>query len=357
LRGLYKIKIFQALIKMPIKFIFLLILLLPQMDVSFAGPPKPGSRYYAYFVPDNFSNDTLPGGQEYRDSLASLRKHVNSLKNANAQLREKNKELQLGQKQFKDSINKLNNRIRELIILTEKEKKPAAQINDVGGMVVSKIDNREGLYDVIGLNYPENKIEMALNNASSVKLKKIDNLLAQLQKPNKEVLFITNGGMYQTDNSPKGLYVENGKVITPIDNKTGDGNFYMQPNGVFLLTKTNAMVVKSADYNKYQAGTVFATQSGPMLVIDGMINKNFSKGSSNKVIRSGIGINDKGKVFFVISNTEVSFYDFAMVFSKNLNCRNALFLDGAISRMYSPRLKRSETGGNFGVLIYAVKDK
>jgi uncharacterized protein YigE (DUF2233 family) len=39
------------------------------------------------------------------------------------------------------------------------------------------------------------------------------------------------------------------------------------------------------------------------------------------------------------------------LFQQVLHCRQALFLDGAISRMYLPAIQRHEQGGAFGAMI------
>ena len=94
----------------------------------------------------------------------------------------------------------------------------------------------------------------------------------------------------------------------------------------------------------------FATQSGPMLVIEGQINSEFKIGSSNLYIRNGVCILENGRVIFAISRRKVNFYDFAAYF-KNAGCRNALYLDGFVSRMYAPESNITETDGDFGVII------
>ena len=129
------------------------------------------------------------------------------------------------------------------------------------------------------------------------------------------------------------------------------GNFYLQPNGVFLLTAKRAMVVPSNQYQSIKDKILFATQSGPMLVIDGQLHPAFTRGSKNGNIRSGVGIDTGGRVVFAISNALSNYYDFATLFQKALHCNQALFLDGAISRMYLPALQRHEQGGAFGAMI------
>ena len=81
-------------------------------------------------------------------------------------------------------------------------------------------------------------------------------------------------------------------------------------------------------------------QSGPMLLMSGLINPVFNQNSQNKYVRCGVGlfVNTKSEKFlvFAISNTPVSFYDFADFFNKKFKCNNALCLESAGSAIYFP---------------------
>jgi uncharacterized protein YigE (DUF2233 family) len=186
-------------------------------------------------------------------------------------------------------------------------------------------------------------------------LRSIQNLKTYLENKDLHLLFALNGGMYKEDNSPLGLFIQDQKKLSSINTYEGNGNFYLKPNGVFYITTDKkAEVCKTIDFvdsEKIQ----YATQSGPMLLIDGEIHPVFKKGSSNLNIRNGVGILPDGKIVFAISKKEINFYDFASYF-KNLGCKNALYLDGFVSRMYLPEKKWKQTDGNFGVII-GVTDK
>ena len=159
-----------------------------------------------------------------------------------------------------------------------------------------------------------------------------------------------NGGMYKADHTPQGLYIENKKTETPVDTTSGNGNFYLKPNGNFYITAVNtAVICSTADF--YDNGAIkYATQSGPMLVNNNQIHPAFQKGSTNLNIRNGVGILPGGKVVFVMSESLINFYDFANYF-KTLGCRNALYLDGLVSRTYLPAQHWIQTDGDFGVMI------
>lgn len=185
-------------------------------------------------------------------------------------------------------------------------------------------------------------------------LKSIQNLKAYMASKDKHLKFAMNGGMFRKDNSAQGLFIQHHVTITPLDTASGNGNFYMKPNGVFYLTDANeAVICKTSDFADNNAISL-ATQSGPMLLIDGEIHPAFKKGSANLNIRNGVGILPGNQLVFVISKVEVNFYDFASYF-KDLGCRNALYLDGFVSRMYLPEKKWEQLDGNFGVMIGVVE--
>jgi uncharacterized protein YigE (DUF2233 family) len=181
-------------------------------------------------------------------------------------------------------------------------------------------------------------------------LRSIQNLKSFVERNKKELRFAMNGGMYTQDNSPQGLYIENGVTLKPLDTVSGKGNFYLRPNGVFYLTKDKKAVVSETSKFVDDGEVNFATQSGPMLVIDGEIHSAFKMGSKNLNIRNGVGILPDNRVVFVVSRVEVNFYDFAEYF-KTLNCRNALYLDGFVSRTWLPEKNSNQLDGNFGVII------
>jgi len=128
----------------------------------------------------------------------------------------------------------------------------------------------------------------------------------------------------------------------------------MQPNGVFYINNSKvASICKTSDFFK-STEVKFATQSGPMLVIDGKLHSKFQKKSQSKFVRNGVGILPNGDVLFVMSKHTINFYDFANFF-KSKGCENALYLDGFVSRTYLPSKKWIQEDGDFGVMIGVTK--
>ena len=176
----------------------------------------------------------------------------------------------------------------------------------------------------------------------------------------KTLVFAFNAGMYQSDFSPMGLYIEDGRELHPASKTTpphSSGpvpNFYKKPNGIFYLGEKGAGILPTDRFLKQNIKPQLATQSGPMLVIDNQINPIFIVGSTDRTRRSGIGICDSGAIRFAVSEDAVNFHDFARLFRDHLQCPNALFLDGGGGAgIYVPALKRNDISwhGGYGPMF------
>jgi len=167
--------------------------------------------------------------------------------------------------------------------------------------------------------------------------------------------FAMNAGMYHQDRSPVGLYVENGHELKRANTANGPGNFHMKPNGVFYVKGDSAGVVETGRYLRQRPAAEIATQSGPMLVIDGKIHPKISDEGASRKRRNGVGVRDSHTVVFAISDGPVSFGAFARLFRDGLGCRNALFLDGSISSLYAPNLGRADAIFPMGPIIGAFE--
>lgn len=154
----------------------------------------------------------------------------------------------------------------------------------------------------------------------------------------RDYLMLTNGGMFHPQGVPVGLFQHDSIIVQRLNVSEGYGNFFLLPNGVFYVTKDHqagvleSKIFRDSIYNK-ETPLHIATQSGPMLLIDGKFHPKFQEQSTSKYIRSGVGVTDKQKVIFIISEEVVNLYTFAKIF-KEKGCKNALYLDGAISTMY-----------------------
>jgi uncharacterized protein YigE (DUF2233 family) len=158
----------------------------------------------------------------------------------------------------------------------------------------------------------------------------------------RRLLFATNAGMYRPDYRPAGLYIENGRELVRANTNAGPGNFHMKPNGVFYVAGKVAGVLETGAFLEHKPQAEFATQSGPMLVINNRFHPRFMRSGGSRKHRNGVGVLDSNTVLFAISEVEVSFAEFARLFRDKLRCKNALFLDGgSVPALYSPEAPRS----------------
>ena len=197
-------------------------------------------------------------------------------------------------------------------------------------------------------------IEFYWKNADGEIFKSIKNLKENAEKSGRKLRFAMNGGMYQEDNKPLGLFISGGKIVTELNTRNAQGNFYLKPNGVFYITADRQAAVVTTENFQNSERIKFATQSGPMLLVNGQINPSFTKGSDNLYVRNGVCVLKDGKVVFSISSVKVNFYDFAAHF-QSLGCQNALYLDGFVSRMYLPEQNLNNLDGDFGVIIGIIE--
>ncbi len=159
-----------------------------------------------------------------------------------------------------------------------------------------------------------------------------------------------NAGMYHPDRRPVGLYIEGAEQTAPLLTGGSPGNFGMLPNGVFWSNGSRVFVTETLAFDVLEAEPDFATQSGPMLVIDGALHPKFNLESESRRRRNGVGVSDAA-LFFAISDAPVNFHHFARLFRDELGADNALYLDGAISMIRAPELYRSERGVELGPMV------
>lgn len=192
-------------------------------------------------------------------------------------------------------------------------------------------------------------------DAKGIPYGRIGRLRDSLSAGGETLVFAMNGGMYRRDHKPVGLYVEQGQVKHPINRvRKAYGNFYLQPNGVFSLEKDGSPHITLTTEFALGPETYYATQSGPMLLFYGKMHPAFNMGSSNKLIRNGVGILPDGKLLFAISRQKINLWDFATFF-KEKGCKDALYLDGVVSRAYVPSQDWEQLDGDFSVIIGVVE--
>ena len=199
-------------------------------------------------------------------------------------------------------------------------------------------------------------IRLFHSDRAGVPYLQFDALSREMDEQGKNLVFAMNGGMYHEDRRPVGFYRDTNGDQASVNTNDGPGNFHLKPNGVFWLTPTIAGVTESAAYLEANPDPTYATQSGPMLVIDGALHPDFNPDGTSRKRRNGVGVSGDGKTIrFAISDTAVTFYEFATLFRDALDTPNALFLDGQVSRIYAPEISRNEFGVDMGPIVGVVE--
>jgi uncharacterized protein YigE (DUF2233 family) len=213
------------------------------------------------------------------------------------------------------------------------------------GYLVCEVDaTREGL-------------RLFLNDAKTgVPLGSFANVQKQLEPQGMQLEFAMNAGMYHQNRSPVGHYIERGQEIMRVISSDGPGNFGLLPNGVFCIRAARADVIETLRYLQDTPACDYASQSGPMLVIDGALHPRFLPDSTSRYIRNGVGTSADGRrAWFVISEGPVTFHQFGSFFRDSLKTPQALYLDGNISKIYAPELERFDGGFPMGPIVGVVR--
>lgn len=202
-------------------------------------------------------------------------------------------------------------------------------------------------------------LRLFLRGADGLPLGGFERIDRMLSAEGARLAFAMNGGMYHPDRSPVGAHVERGVAMRAPVTRAGPGNFGMLPNGVFCIFAQGAAprfaIFETAEYVSRAPACLDATQSGPMLVIDGALHPRFIPGSASRYLRNGVGVDAAGgRAVLAISDAPVNFDTFARFFRDVLGLPRALYLDGKISRLHAPGLGRSDAGWPMGPVLGLV---
>lgn len=214
----------------------------------------------------------------------------------------------------------------------------------------------EGLTHVVCEVAAGDDLRLFHSGPDGVPLGSFGRIDAMLEPQGQTLAFAMNAGMYHADRRPVGLYIENGQQAAPLVTAAGPGNFGMRPNGVFCIRPDGGFaIIESRAFAAAPPDCRDATQSGPMLVIDGALHPRFLPDSASRFVRNGIGISADGRrAVLAISRSRVNFHEFARLFRDALQLPQALYFDGNVSRLYAPNLGRDDFGFPMGPVIGVV---
>ena len=206
-------------------------------------------------------------------------------------------------------------------------------------------------FTICEANPATDDIRLVLDDGDGNKIGTFDRLKDILGDNGRDIVFATNAGMYHPDRRPVGLYIEDGQQMTRLLTGASRGNFGLLPNGLLCLNEGSVRIIESRSYAADPPACRFATQSGPMLVIDGALHPRFLPNSSSRFIRNGVGVTNSGRLISAISEQRVNFHTFGLLFRDVLKTPNALFFDGNVSRLFAADLGRHDTGFPMGPML------
>ena len=212
---------------------------------------------------------------------------------------------------------------------------------------------------VATVDLEKESLQLFLSDGNGHYFNNFANIDRWLAPRKRRLVFAMNAGMFHPGFGPVGLFVDHGRTIGRLNLDNGEGNFFLKPNGMFAVMDTGATVIDASLFPKLAAAhgiekVQVATQSSPLLVIDGILHSAFRAESESRKIRNGVGVVSAKRVVFAISTEPVHFHQFARLFRDSLGCANALFLDADISSLYTTEPSLSAVRYPLGPIIGIV---
>lgn len=218
------------------------------------------------------------------------------------------------------------------------------------------VEHRGDLYTICAFDTSTDDIRLFHKDADGVPYFQFSTLERELDEQGETLVFAMNGGMYHEDRRPVGFYRDLQGDQASVNTNDGPGNFHLKPNAVFWLSDGKAGVTESQSFLDREIDPVYATQSGPMLVVNGALHPEINPEGTSHRRRNGVGVSADGlTVAFAISDSAVTFYEFATLFRDEIGVPNALFLDGQVSRIFAPEIGRNELGADLGPIVGVVR--
>ena len=189
-----------------------------------------------------------------------------------------------------------------LVILTA----TFALVCNVSGVEFSKAAIAGKPLTVCRVDLRKERLELFLRHDTGQPIKRFERLAGLIAARGRKLTFAMNAGMYHGDFSPVGLFISEGRQITPLNTARAEGNFFLKPNGVFVVAASGARVVETSDYPALRERVILATQSGPMLVHRGRLHPAFNAQSESRVLRNGVCAPSPDTVVFVNREAQVN---------------------------------------------------
>jgi len=207
------------------------------------------------------------------------------------------------------------------------------------------------------LHAPADAVRILWKDSHGKQLRTFPVVAQYLELKGSAAKTLMNGGIFEPEGIPSGLLIQDGQQLSPVNRKDGKGNFFLKPNGVFLIGSKGASVINTDEYPLNGVEVQQAVQSGPLLLRGGKVHAAFGANSTSRLHRNGVGVSKEGIVVFAMTDFDSpkfpNLYEFAQLFL-SLGCEDALFLDGDLSQMRSG-MDMTKPSNNFGSIIAVIK--
>src|SRR5687768_17763487 len=80
------------------------------------------------------------------------------------------------------------------------------------------------------------RLQLFLRDDDGKPIRRFERLAGLLGARGQKLTFAMNAGMYHGDFSPVGLFISDGKQLSPLNTANAKGNFFLKPNGVFVIS-------------------------------------------------------------------------------------------------------------------------
>lgn len=203
------------------------------------------------------------------------------------------------------------------------------------GVVAGEWEYQGGAYFVAAFDLRAFGVTFGLRDDAGQLWESPSRWATALLQAGREPWLVMNAGMYHPSGEPVGYWVQNRTQGHPLVRGDGDGNFFLLPNGVFAVLHERVIIAETEAFMAQEvADVIHATQSGPMLLLDGEVHPAFIPDSTFLNVRNAVGTTDGTRLVCAISLNPVSFWQFATALRDGLGVTNALYLDGSISRAW-----------------------
>src|SRR5665213_2555675 len=112
--------------------------------------------------------------------------------------------------------------------------------------IVREVTDSGHHFGVADLVLSQSKLQLFWKRPDGTRIGTFGELNVLVAASGEQVIFATNAGIFGQNFSPTGLYVEDGRELSPLNLRAGAGNFYLKPNGVFLIDSQGAAIVESS---------------------------------------------------------------------------------------------------------------